>query len=238
MRAGAGKPAVLPCPLRTRPEAPPGRSVVQREGLAGGRGGDRAPCRGTRPGQPAWGSARAAVEMLYGLQQRTRTGAATNLAPAAAGRLRTPRHQARRAWRTWTPMAAPAQAHPLLPPACRQGVPGSGDRDPQGRVGPGGVRAARPAHLHRDQPAWLRETAKRWAADDLPRRRGKIAAAPVRHYLTSLAVLSESLHGARPDHGEDPALLGRADIEAFVHRLTFLAGQGTDLRRCPYPDLP
>jgi hypothetical protein len=35
----------------------------------------------------------------------------------------------------------------------------------------------------------------------------------MRHYLTSLAVLSESLHGARPDHGEDPALLGRADIE-------------------------
>ena len=37
---------------------------------------------------------------------------------------------------------------------------------------------------------WLRETAKRWAADDLPRRRGKIAADPVRHYLTSLAALS------------------------------------------------
>ena len=48
----------------------------------------------------------------------------------------------------------------------------------------------------------------------------------MRHYLTSLAVLSESLHGARPDHGEDPALLGRADIEGFLHRLTFLAGQG------------
>ncbi len=49
--------------------------------------------------------------------------------------------------------------------------------------------------------------------DDLPRRRGKVAAGPLRHYLTSLAALSASLHGARPDHGEDPALLGRADIE-------------------------
>ena len=77
----------------------------------------------------------------------------------------------------------------------------------------------------RSASAWLRETARRWAADDLPRRRGKIAAAPVRHYLTSLSALSENLRGARADHGDDPALLGRADIESFVHRLAFLAGQ-------------
>jgi hypothetical protein len=37
---------------------------------------------------------------------------------------------------------------------------------------------------------WLRQSAKRWAADDLPRRRGKRAAAPVQHYLTGLAALS------------------------------------------------
>ena len=73
--------------------------------------------------------------------------------------------------------------------------------------------------------AWLRETAKQWAADDLPRRRGKIAADPVRHYLTSLAALSQSLHGSRSDHGDDPALLGRCDIESFVQRLAFLARQ-------------
>jgi integrase len=52
-----------------------------------------------------------------------------------------------------------------------------------------------------------------------------VAAAPVRHYLTSLSALSESLRGARADHGDHPALLGRADIESFVHRLAFLAGQ-------------
>ncbi len=72
---------------------------------------------------------------------------------------------------------------------------------------------------------WLRETARRWAADDLPRRRGKIAADPVRHYLTSLAALSQSLHASRADHGDDPALLGRSDIESFTHRLAFLANQ-------------
>ena len=47
----------------------------------------------------------------------------------------------------------------------------------------------------------------------------------LRHYLTSLSALSESLRGARADHGDHPALLGRADIESFVHRLAFLAGQ-------------
>jgi len=80
---------------------------------------------------------------------------------------------------------------------------------------------------------WLRETAKRWAADDLPKRRGKAAAGPVRHYLTGVAALSDSLRAARPDHGEDPRVLGRADIDSFLHRLAFLTGDGrlsTDAR--------
>jgi len=81
--------------------------------------------------------------------------------------------------------------------------------------------------------AWLRQTAKRWAADDLPKRRGKNAAAPVRHYLTGVVALSDSLRAARPDHGNDPSLLGRADIDSFLHRLAFLTGDGrlsTDAR--------
>jgi integrase len=70
---------------------------------------------------------------------------------------------------------------------------------------------------------WLRESAKRWAADDLPRRRGKRAAAPVQHYLTGLAALSDSLRTARPDHGDNQTLLGRNDIDVFLQRLAFLA---------------
>jgi integrase len=73
---------------------------------------------------------------------------------------------------------------------------------------------------------WLRESARRWAADNLPRRRGKIAAGPVRHYLTSLAMLSGSLHASRDDHGAGPAALGRRDIESFAHRMAFLAATG------------
>ena len=80
---------------------------------------------------------------------------------------------------------------------------------------------------------WLREAAKRWAADDLPRRRGKATAGPVQHYLVSLAALSEGLRAARPDRGETPNALGRGDIEAFLHRLAFLVADdqvSTDAR--------
>ncbi len=77
--------------------------------------------------------------------------------------------------------------------------------------------------------AWLRETAKRWAADDLPRRRinpGRTTSGglAVRHHVGCLARLSQSLR-MRPDRGEHPAL-GRADMEAFLHRLAFLESAG------------
>ncbi|HEY5151094.1 MAG TPA: tyrosine-type recombinase/integrase [Mycobacterium sp.] len=80
---------------------------------------------------------------------------------------------------------------------------------------------------------WLREAAKRWAADDLPRRRGKATAGPVQHYLVSLAALSEGLRAARPDRGDAPNALGRSAIEAFLHRLAFLVADdqvSTDAR--------
>lgn len=79
--------------------------------------------------------------------------------------------------------------------------------------------------------AWLRETAKRWAADDLPKRRGG-GGGVVRHYVGCLARLSQSLR-MRADRGENPAALGRADIENFLNRLAYQqsAGQiGTDAR--------
>lgn len=74
---------------------------------------------------------------------------------------------------------------------------------------------------------WLREVAKRWAADDLPKRRSttsKVGLA-VRHHLGCVARLSESLR-MRPDRGEIPAALDRRDMEAFLNRLAYLQTAG------------
>jgi len=78
--------------------------------------------------------------------------------------------------------------------------------------------------------AWLREAAKRWAADDLPKRRVRpgrrtSAGLAVRHHIGCLVRLSESLR-MRADRGEHPAVLGRADMEAFLHRLAYLESVG------------
>ena len=77
---------------------------------------------------------------------------------------------------------------------------------------------------------WLREAAKWWAADDLPKRRirpGRRTSVglSVRHHVGCLVRLSESLR-MRPDRGEHPAVLGRADMEAFLHRLAYLESVG------------
>jgi len=77
---------------------------------------------------------------------------------------------------------------------------------------------------------WLREATKRWAADDLPRRRirpgrrtsGGLA---VRHHVNCVAMLSESLR-VLADRGEHPASLGRPDMEAFLNRLAYLESAG------------
>jgi hypothetical protein len=77
---------------------------------------------------------------------------------------------------------------------------------------------------------WLREGAKRWAADDLPRRRirpgrrtsGGMA---VRHHVNCVAMLSESLR-VLADRGDHPASLGRPDMEAFLNRLAYLESAG------------
>jgi integrase len=73
---------------------------------------------------------------------------------------------------------------------------------------------------------WLREAVKRWAIDDLPRRRlrpGRRTSGglSVRHHVNAVARLSESLR-VRADRGENPAALGRAEIETFLNRLAYL----------------
>jgi integrase len=77
---------------------------------------------------------------------------------------------------------------------------------------------------------WLRESAKRWAADDLPKRRirpGRRTSVglAVRHHIGCLWRLSESLR-MRSDRGEHPQALGRTDMEAFLHRLAYLESVG------------
>lgn len=74
---------------------------------------------------------------------------------------------------------------------------------------------------------WLREVAKRWAAEDLPRRRSTAGRAhlTVRHHLGCVARLSESLR-MRDDRGERPGELGRADMEAFLNRLAYQESTG------------
>lgn len=84
---------------------------------------------------------------------------------------------------------------------------------------------------------WLREATKRWAADDLPRRkirpgRRTSGGLAVRHHVGCVERLSESLR-MRADHGDDPAALDRAAMESFLHRLAYLESVGqisTDAR--------
>ena len=73
---------------------------------------------------------------------------------------------------------------------------------------------------------WLREAAKRWATDEMPRRRGNGAGRVMRGLVASVARLSQSLRANRADHGDHPAVLGRGDIESFLHRLAYLASVG------------
>lgn len=73
---------------------------------------------------------------------------------------------------------------------------------------------------------WLREAVKGWAAHDLPRRRGKQAGARLNEVVGALVRLSATLRAGRPDQGDNPAELGRGDIEAFLHRMAFLAADG------------
>jgi integrase len=73
--------------------------------------------------------------------------------------------------------------------------------------------------------AWLRQAAKRWAAEELPRHRGG-GAGNVRQKINAVARLSESLR-CRADRGELPAALGRADIETFLNRLGYQESAGT-----------
>jgi integrase len=72
---------------------------------------------------------------------------------------------------------------------------------------------------------WLRECAKRWAAQDLPRHRGR-GGAQVRETINAAGRLSQAL-SLRPGHGNQPGALARRDIENFLSRLSYLESEGT-----------
>ena len=74
---------------------------------------------------------------------------------------------------------------------------------------------------------WLREAVKRWAFEDLPRRRGDGVRSAVQCNVNSAALLSDSLRLQRDDRGELPWALGRTDITAFCNRMAYLQAEGT-----------
>ena len=80
---------------------------------------------------------------------------------------------------------------------------------------------------------WLREAVKRWAAEELPTRRGDHATAILQDHVRRVGELSASLRLHRDDHGNDPPALGRGDIIAFLARLQHrqATGQMSSWRR-------
>jgi len=86
---------------------------------------------------------------------------------------------------------------------------------------------------------WLRETAKQWAEDDLPRHRGRKAASAATEVAAAVSVMSASLRLSRPDHGNQPEALSRRDIVALANRLAHRQRSGEisewmRLRTCRY----
>ena len=81
--------------------------------------------------------------------------------------------------------------------------------------------------------AWLRESAKLWAEEELPRHRGRQAANSVKTSIAAVAGLSASLHLSRTDRGSVPRELSRRDIVAFTNRLAHRqrAGEITEKMR-------
>lgn len=79
---------------------------------------------------------------------------------------------------------------------------------------------------HRPTPAigqgWLRDAAKQWAAVQLPLHRSE---STVEAIVAAVARFSAHL-STRPDGGDDPAALGKADVIAFLAGLRAQVSQG------------
>jgi integrase len=69
---------------------------------------------------------------------------------------------------------------------------------------------------------WLRAGIQDWVSEELPAHRGPQVTNVVREYVRSIEQLSDSLRLQRPDHGDNSAVLGRADVVAFLNRIGHL----------------
>ena len=171
-----------------------------------------------------------AVEVLYGLQQRTRAGFTTRLHV-----LRALAEELRRSGATSIetagelpgPMARDKQA--ILNSLARQVRSALGDTSAEVMkdvwdLAAFGSRGQ--LSFTAISQGWLRQAAKRWAADDMPRHRGARPHARVQHIINSVTRLSAHLRATRTDQGQLPAVLGRGDIESFLHRLAYQESAG------------
>lgn len=66
---------------------------------------------------------------------------------------------------------------------------------------------------------WLKETAKRWAEDNLPQHRGRQGGGTAKHVIAAVTMLSDCLRESRTDSGTVPTALGRGDIVALTNRM-------------------
>ena len=150
------------------------------------------------------------TEILFGLQQRTRQGVKTHDAI-----LRAVCDDARSQQVT---SLADLEVHPARGKEATERGPHAGRARHRGACGPETETAkdiwdmtlfghsGRLSFTAITQP-WLRETAKIWAAAPCPAGRGRSGGDKTRHYIASIALLSQSLR-QRPDRGGDPAAMG------------------------------
>lgn len=169
------------------------------------------------------------AQVLYGLQQRTRSGAHTRVQMLRMVVEDLRRAQADSVHATAPPPRTGREKRTVLTALARHAALALSDPETEQakdvwELAVFGL-AGRLRFTTISQP-WLRETAKRWATDELPRRRGDGAGSVLRSLLAGVVRLSQSLRGSRPDHGEHPALLGRRDIESFLHRMSYLVSTG------------
>jgi site-specific recombinase XerD len=171
------------------------------------------------------------VQVLYGLQQRTRSGAQTriHILRAVVEDLRRSRADAVDATAEGLSGRMIREKRTVLGALARHVRLAVGDPEAEKakdvwELAVFGLRGR--LTFTAISQAWLREAAKRWAADELPRHRGDGAGRVMRALVGSVAQLSQSLRANRADHGDHPAVLGRTDSESFLHRLTYLASIG------------
>jgi integrase len=73
---------------------------------------------------------------------------------------------------------------------------------------------------------WLLDGTRRWAFEDLPRRRSKRTANILQSHVKAASELSASLRLQRDDHGADVRALSRADMTAWCNRMSYLVSCG------------